>query len=129
MRLITLNIWGGHVREPLHQFISSHQDIDIFCFQEVYHNAKEKISTEDRMVSLNIFSELQHLLPQHTGYFRPIVDNIYGMSIFIKNKIEVLEEGDHLIHPNPTYPGRGPTHSRILQWVKCRIDEEIYSII
>lgn len=129
MRLITLNIWGGHVREPLHQFIASQQNVDIFCFQEVYHNAKEKISTEDRIVSLNIFSELQALLPNHTGYFRPIVDDIYGMSIFINNRIEVLGEGDYLIHHNPNYSGRGPTHSRILQWIKCRIGEELYAII
>lgn len=29
MKLITLNILGGHVRAPLLNFISSHQDIDI----------------------------------------------------------------------------------------------------
>ena len=42
MKLITLNIWGGHVRNPLMEFVSSHSDIDIFCLQEVYHNAKDK---------------------------------------------------------------------------------------
>lgn len=129
MKLITLNIWGGHVHDPLHQFISSHQDVDIFCFQEVYHNAKEMISIEDRKVSLNIFSELQALLANHTGYFRPVVNDIYGISIFISNKIEVLGEGDYLIHHNPDYPGHGPTHSRILQWIKCRVDDREYAVI
>ena len=117
------------MRDPLHQFISSHQNVDIFCFQEVYHNAKEMITREDRKVSLNIFAELQALLPNHTGYFRPVVDDIYGISIFIKNNIEVLGEGDFLIHHNPDYPGYGPTHSRILQWIKCRVDDQVYAVM
>lgn len=129
MKLITLNIWGGHVRDPLHQFIVSHQSVDIFCFQEVYHNANEMITIEDRKVSLNIFAELQELLPNHMGYFRPVVDNIYGISMFINKKINVSEEGASLIHNNPNYPGRGPTHSRILQWIKCDIDDQTYTIM
>lgn len=129
MKLITLNIWGGHVRDPLHQFISNHQKIDIFCFQEVYHNAKEMITIEDRKVSLNIFSELQTLLPNHIGYFKPVVDGIYGISMFINKQINVLAEGLSIIHDNPTYSGRGPSHSRILQWAKCNIDGNPYTIM
>ncbi|MGL6035657.1 MAG: hypothetical protein ACRC0B_00600 [Legionella sp.] len=39
MKLITLNIWGGYIRNPLLEFIHEHKDIDIFCLQEVYNNA------------------------------------------------------------------------------------------
>src|SRR5579883_3265779 len=109
MKLITLNIWGGHVRSPLLEFITSHRDIDIFCFQEVYHNARDKVSSEDRQVSLNIFAELQTLLPEHNAFFRPVIENMYGIGIFIKKEIPVLGEGDIKIHENPNYPGRGPT--------------------
>lgn len=129
MKLITLNIWGGHVREPLHQFIETNQDIDIFCFQEVYHNAKEMISLEDRKVSLNIFSELQLLLPNHTGYFRPVVDNCYGISIFVNNQFPVVDEGYYLIHHNPNYAGKGPAHSRILQWLKFVNNNKEYTVL
>jgi len=48
MKLITLNIWGGHMFNPLLEFIQAHQDIDIFCLQEVYHQAPHKVSDEDR---------------------------------------------------------------------------------
>lgn len=129
MKLITLNIWGGHVREPLHQFIASQNNVDIFCLQEVYHNAKEMISLEERKVTLNIFSELQDLLPNHAGYFRPVVDDIYGIGMFINKRINVLDEGNYPIHHNPAYTGRGPAHSRILQWAKCAIDSDIFTII
>lgn len=129
MKLITLNIWGGHVREPLLNFIKTNSNIDVFCFQEVYHNAPAKISTENRPVSLNIFSELQSLLPNHVGYFRPVVDNVFGIGTFIKKEIEVLSEGEIFIHNNPEYSGRGPTHSRNMQWIECRINNKVYSIL
>jgi endonuclease/exonuclease/phosphatase family metal-dependent hydrolase len=129
MKLITLNIWGGHVRQPLLEFIKANDQIDIFCFQEVYHQAQTKVSTEDREVSLNIFSELQSLLPAHKGYFRPAVNDIYGISIFVKNNISVLDEGEISIYHNPNYSGLGPTHSRNLQWVDCVIDDQKYTIL
>src|SRR5947207_384058 len=128
MKLITLNIWGGHVRSPLLEFIKSHCSIDIFCFQEVYHNAEHKISSEDRQVTLNIFSELQELLPDHIGFFRPSVKNIYGIGIFVKNHIKVIREGEISIHNNLSYAGLGPAHSRNLQWLECCISEQIYAI-
>ena len=129
MQLITLNIWGGHVLNPLLAFIKAHKDIDIFCFQEVYHNALNKISDEDRQISLTIFSELAKLLPEHRGFFRPVVENIYGIGIFVKNTIDVLGEGEVIVHNNPSYRGRGPTHSRILQWIEYLMNGKIYSIL
>lgn len=129
MKLITLNIWGAHVNTPLLEFIESHRDIDIFCLQEVYHNAPYKISSEDRQVNLNIFSEIQQLLPDHVGFFRPVVENIFGLGIFVRNNIEVVKEGEVAIHENPHYCGRGPTHSRKLQWMECRSNDQTYAIL
>jgi len=62
---MTLNIWGGHIYESLIAFIKQHQDVDIFCFQEVYHQAKEIILTEERFHHVNIFSEIEQILPEH----------------------------------------------------------------
>ncbi len=129
MKLMTLNIWGGHVRDPLLEFIKAQQDIDIFCLQEVYHHATNKISTEDRAVSLNIFSELHQLLPQHKAFFRPVVDSIYGIGILVKNSLDILGEGEIIIHHNPSYLGSGPTHSRNLQWLKCCHGKQHYAIL
>lgn len=130
MKLITLNIWGGHVRGPLLEFILTYENIiDIFCLQEVYHNAQNKMADDDRVVSLNIFSELQTLLPNHTAIFRPVTEDAYGIAMFIKKGIDVLREGDISIHENPSYPGRGPTHSRKLQWIECCTDNQDYFIL
>ncbi len=129
MKLMTLNIWGGHVKEPLLKFIKEYEDVDIFCFQEVYNQAPSKISTEDRAVCLTIFSEIQSLLPNHQGMFRPIVKGVYGLALFVRKNMDVLGEGEISIHDNPNYPGHGPTHARNLQWVECGIDKKIYSIV
>ena len=129
MQLVTLNIWGGHLLKPLLEFVSAHQEVDIFCFQEVYHNAPDMISEENRQVCLAIFSELGRLLPKHRGFFRPVVGGIYGIAVFVKNNIDVLDEGEITIHDNPSYHGRGPTHSRNLQWLKLKIDKQIYHLM
>lgn len=129
MKLITLNIWGGHVREPLLKFIANYADVDIFCLQEVYHNAPNRVSTDERFVSLNIFSELHGKLPNHTAFFRPVLQNVYGIGMFVKKNIEILGEGDIEIYNNPEYTGRGPKHHRNLQWLKCRMQNKTYSIV
>jgi endonuclease/exonuclease/phosphatase family metal-dependent hydrolase len=129
MKLITLNIWGGHVKEPLLEFVAAHQTCDIFCLQEVYHNAPQKISREDRIVCLDIFSQLQRLLPSHQPHFHPVVGEHYGVAMLIDKKVLVQDVGKVDIYINPHYPGQGPAHSRILQWAKCQSGNRVYSIL
>lgn len=129
MKLITLNIWAGNIRLPLLEFIKSHAEIDIFCLQEVYNAAPYKISTDDKIPGLNIFSEIHDVLPKHQAFFKPLVQNFYGIGMLIKNDIEVLEESSIKIHENLAYKGRGPTHSRDLQWIKLKINNCIYTIM
>ena len=130
MKLITLNIWGGHVRQPLLDFIKLHQDIDIFCLQEVYQKAARTICTLDGFeVDLDIFSEIGALLPKHQAFFRPFLNNSYGIAMFVRNSIPVLEEGEVQIHDNPSYPGMGPTHLRNLQWIRVQTNNQDYTVM
>lgn len=128
-KLITLNIWGGHVGAPLSNFFSQYNEVDIFCIQEVYHNAKQKISDDDKVVNLNVFSELQSLLSNHKGFFTPVVNHEYGIGIFVRSGIDILNQGEILIHQNDNYPGLGPTHSRKLQWIKCKNKEKVFYVL
>lgn len=138
MKLMTLNIWGGHIRDPLLDFIAKHQDIDIFCFQEVYHKAKDRFSTDDKQASLNIFSELSELLPNHQPFFQPVIGsasgNAYGIGMFVKKNLKVTDFGDITIYLNPDYPTdapsrKGPTHSRKMQWLNIQTDAQVYTIM
>lgn len=118
MKLITLNAWGGYIEKPFFEFIENYHDIDIFCFQEIYKNAPRTIATDGRKVDLNLFNDLEKILTEHIGFFRPVVANSFGMGVFVKNSIKVLAEGEVIIHENPSYEGNGPRHPRNLQWVK-----------
>lgn len=129
MKLLSLNIWGGNVAQPLLKFIKKQQDIDILCLQEVYKNAPHKFSCDDKEPHLDVFSDIQELLPNHKGFFRPVIEDWYGIGLFVKQDIPVIEEGFTYIHENPNYPGRGPTHSRILQWIQCQFDNTSYMIV
>ena len=129
MQLITLNIWGGQFKEPLKEFVATYQSVDFLCLQEVYHRAPHKTSTDDNPVCLNILDELASVLPDHQFFFRPTVNNAFGLAMFVRKTINILDEGEIIIHENPSYPGAGPTHSRNLQWVKCKSKDKEYYVL
>ena len=129
MQLITLNIWGGQVKESLLEFISAHQEVDFLCLQEVNHRAPCKTTTDDNPVCLDILDQIAERLPHHRFFFRPVVNNVYGLAMLVKKNIELFNEGEVTIHENPDYPGRAPTHQRNLQWMQCRLQEKEFMIV
>lgn len=129
MQLITLNIWGGQIREELLSFIEKYQHIDFICLQEVYHRAPHKTSTNNLPVYLDICDQIAEKIPNHHFFFRPVVQNVYGIAIFIKKNIEMLNEGEVVIYENPDYPGAGPRHQRNLQWAECRQEDKKFVVI
>jgi endonuclease/exonuclease/phosphatase family metal-dependent hydrolase len=129
MKLITLNVWGGHLRNPLLGFINNNRHIDFFCLQELYFNAHRSLNFQVQELSLNIFSDIKKLLPDHHAIFRPAVENVYGIGIFIKNTIDIIGEGEINIHTKQHYPGIGLNHDRNLQWVECQHNNKIFSIL
>ncbi len=115
--------------EALLEFVKSHQDIDVFCLQEVYSNASRRVSDDSPVVRLNILEELTSLLPDHRVYFEPVVGQKYGLAIFVRKTIDVVDEGGFKIHDNPKYNGWGPGHSRKLQWMACRYNNQLFYIL
>jgi endonuclease/exonuclease/phosphatase family metal-dependent hydrolase len=101
MKLISLNIWGGQVLNPLKTFISLHKDTDIFCFQEVYKTENPKDFVKVIMNAPNsqsdIYYQIQDILTSHNGYFAA-TQNTYGLSIFIKKTIQVSNVGDVFVY-------------------------------
>ncbi len=129
MKLISLNIWGGQFKDLLVKFVASQHNVDFFCLQEVYHRAPYKTSTDDNPVCLTILDELLAVLPDHQFFFRPTVNDAYGLAVLAKKNIDVIFEGEMIIHENPNYSGAGPTHSRNLQWVECGFQGKKYCIM
>lgn len=124
MKLITLNTWGGVVKEPLLEFLKKNSDVDIFCLQEIFHNLPEenKLDMFSKADS-KLFSDIEVALQSHVGYFRPSVGDSYGHAIFIRKGITVKEEGDIIIHGHEgadVFSG-GEGHSRNLQYVNIEL--------
>jgi|CXWL01.1.fsa_nt_gi endonuclease/exonuclease/phosphatase family metal-dependent hydrolase len=130
MKIISLNTWGARVKEPFADFIKDHQDIDIFCLQEVYDKSKEVLGKEFPDSNHNLFGELSDLLPGHNGFFRPILEGVYGIALFIRKTYRVLEEGEILIHTRnqegTAYDGH---HDRNMQWVRFEYEGRILMIM
>ena len=129
MKIISLNIWGGHLEKELLRFVEKHKDIDVLCLQEVYYKAKKKVTDESRYLALNILSEIHKILDNHTLFFSPVVDGVYGLAILVKSDYQVLDKGTVNIYHNSAYPGIGPAHSRVLQHVTCKFQEELVTIV
>lgn len=135
MKIITLNTWGGRIYEPLLNFLKNNQDVDIFCLQEIFHDLDKEVKTSDYIIEEDarhqLFKEISKIIPEHTGYFCPVIDRAYGIAIFAKNNIKVIRSGDEYIYKNENYNPDSETsdHNRKLQWIEIKSNEKKYLII
>ena len=78
------------MHEPLLEFIKKYSnDIDIFCFQEVFSGEVAARAYLGK-VQLNIFSEMQNIFTDFNGYHAPAQEgDVGGLAIFIKKSITI----------------------------------------
>ncbi len=130
MKIISLNIWGGRVREKLLEFLEEHEKIDVFCLQEVYDNAEEKeIIYNDAM--LDIYEDIKKVLLNYVGYFRPHLKDYYGLAIFAKNNLDIIEEGEHFVHKHKGYVPIDHIgfHAKNIQYIKILLNQKNITIM
>lgn len=135
MKLITLNIWGGIVFEPLMAFIEEHtSDIDIFCFQENIFGYKPEF-TQKHKARINIFSEIEKRLPNHAVYkYHAPEESTYfqmdrlpagdyaGQAIFVKKPIMVSDSGGFRTYKKmPKNTNYGGKNTGNCQWIKLNV--------
>ena len=98
MKIISLNIWGCRITEPLYDFIKNNSStVDIFCFQEILKGGKGKTHRDEVKSG---YEDIGHLLPNHTGYFSEYgeggyysessknLDFKYGIACFVKSNLK-----------------------------------------
>ena len=100
MKLITLNTWGGRIEKgrSLLKFIKEKsEEVDIFCFQEIYHNAKGKelLYLDDNH---ELFDDLSKQLNDFHNYFHPQIRDYSGLALFIRKNISVNEFGEVFVY-------------------------------
>ncbi len=111
-------------------FVKKHgNNVDIFCFQEIYHDAADKTKGDFDGAHLDLFNEIKSLLPNHNGYFCPNVGDYYGIATFIRKDLYIEASGDITIYDNPEYDGKGGNHSRKALWHEIGINGKQLSIL
>ena len=91
MKIINLNTWCGRAGSNIHQFFEKNRDIDIFCLQEVDLDGS-RFGTDVTGVNPPpgdpyLFKSIMEILPDHHGFFSPILSSWWGNAIFISNKL------------------------------------------
>jgi len=137
MKIISLNTWGGRAgKDLLLNFFRKNNEIDIFCLQEMWRggddlNLEELGLDVSREVTYNLLDGISAQLPNHKYYFRPHVGDHYGLVIFIKKDIEVLEEGDIFVYNEKGFYEEGNigNHARNLQYITFKHNGELLTVI
>ncbi len=71
LRLISLNVWGGQILNPLLEFIHYHRNVDFFSFQEIYSRTQKGIvSKPGESICTDLFERIADILPNHIALFR-----------------------------------------------------------
>jgi exonuclease III len=125
MKVISLNTWGGRGgMDGLLTFFRDHNEVDIFCLQEVWNGGEEMVGKIGGGVPLvgvetDLLSRIARVLPEHVPYFRPHFHEYYGLAMLVRNTLPVASEEECVIYKEPGFiseedPGN---HTRIIQAV------------
>jgi hypothetical protein len=139
INVITLNTWGGRRFSELLDFVISQKEVDVWCFQEVFETRENfdpptRKDSDGEIVQIELFSALDTVLSEYTGYFTPfafghlndsdITDQSvgYGIAMFISNHIEVITKGHRFIFGSEIRKTKSsPPLPRVLQFAHIRI--------
>lgn len=121
MKLITLNLWGGVVYEPLLRLLKERSaDTDIFCFQEVIFGKIAGFT--EKKARTNLSAELETILADFNSYEYIAKEGSYfggddiplpngaqmGQAIFIRRNIKVLSEGGFRTYTEESSHAKNP---------------------
>lgn len=132
MKLITLNIWGGKVFEPLMAFFRKHgEDTDIFCLQEVFNNPPNiKSRVQTKVAKEDIFKDIAVVLKNFNGYMAPTQDGEESLCMFVKKDFGVQEIADHFVYrwQNAMEGNDASTYGINIQYAKFNKSKKDYMV-
>lgn len=97
MKILCLNTWGGRLTDQLVAFLRQHTDVDVFCFQEVYNEAHGK-DTIWLDTNFDLLNDLKKALPEYLCYYDPHLSDYWGLAMFVRKDLTVLEQGEWFVH-------------------------------
>lgn len=115
MRILSLNIWGGMLHQPLLAYLAQ-VDADILCLQEVVRAPSARnpwLTYRDGSVVLQqrarLYEEIAAVLPRHDGSFYPTARGElqdgdatcwqeFGLATFVRKGIPIIGQVLDFIH-------------------------------
>jgi endonuclease/exonuclease/phosphatase family metal-dependent hydrolase len=131
MKLISLNAWGGILKDELREFmLEQAANTDIFCLQEIFHNAVNARKVLGN-IDINLYDTLTELLPGYKGFYAPSQLDDEGLAFFVKPHINIDEVGDIFVHRylDAMEDEDGTTIGRNIQFLKFNNDGKDYTVI
>jgi endonuclease/exonuclease/phosphatase family metal-dependent hydrolase len=125
MRIVSLNVWGGRLHEPLMPYLAD-VGADVLCLQEVVrtHGADSGwLVYRDHGVELpqraNLFEELRVALPAYDAFFLPVArgdlfdgdrrfDSEFGLATFVRRAHPIIGQATDFVHGEFSPDGYGP---------------------
>ncbi|TSC82310.1 MAG: hypothetical protein G01um101420_474 [Parcubacteria group bacterium Gr01-1014_20] len=137
MTLTSLNTWGARAgKENLLKFFKDHRDTDVFCLQEIWNGGEHmegKMAGGAKLknITFRLFEDIGKTLTGHIGFFRPHFGDHYGLAIFVKKDLKILEEGEIFVYRERGYfsseePGN---HARNIQFVTLRMPQGVRTMV
>ncbi|OGZ01046.1 MAG: hypothetical protein A3B13_02560 [Candidatus Liptonbacteria bacterium RIFCSPLOWO2_01_FULL_45_15] len=129
MRIISLNVWLGKLKDPLIAFIQREAETtEIFCFQEM-------VSSPSNSPEKDLFSTIAKHIPGFQGFFEATQDEEngieVGLAVFIKRADTIDKEGDFFVYRtrNSMIGNDGRTMGRNVQFVEFPKLGKEYTVI
>lgn len=99
MKLVSINAHGGKLTDVFVEFLKRHRDVDVFCLQEVYHDAQNKDMIWGTLGSnLNFLGDIKKNCSNYDSYYRPHLEDWWGLAMLVKKGLPVFEEGETFVH-------------------------------
>lgn len=122
MKLITLNTWAGKLKEPFEAFLKNHKEsTDIFCFQEVFNDYsseyEDETAVDEKGRNRHLLKEISNILTDFDVHFCPVAEETYGIAIFLKKGIEVIQSGEVVLFQSTP---ETEDHTRKMQWMHIK---------
>ncbi len=118
------------------EFLKSHTDVDVFCFQEVWNGGEHMLDKKSggswlEKRSPTLLSDLRSVMSGYHARFRPHFYDFYGLALFIKNGLEIVDEGEIYIYKEKGWvsPEEAGNHARTLQYVTIQMSEGPLTIV
>ncbi len=135
MKIITLNTWGGTAGiDNLLAFFKKHQDADVFCLQEVFNGTEAFLNTEKERANGKTYDLLERIhlaLPDYDYLFSPQLKEDYGIAIFMKKGLTVIDSGEYFVHKFKGFIPEGNLgfHARNLNYITVENEGKRLNIV